>query len=83
MKHIWTYIDTRNWKAASKYRAVMMIFGTLSAALGFALWLMIRSFMLSTWDWMLCFIGYPIIFSGLAIFFYSCNHAFHDGNGKD
>ena len=63
MKNLWTYIEKKKWHADTKYRVALLILGTLFALAGLALWLIIRIWALSTWDWML----------------YSCNHDFHDG----
>lgn len=79
MKSLWTYIEKKKWRADKKYRAALLLFGSVFALIGFALWLIVRIWALSTWDWMVCFVGYPIAASWLAVFFYSNDHAFHDG----
>ena len=79
MKNLWTYIENKNWHADTKYRVALLIFGTLYALAGFAVWLIIRIWALSTWDWMVCFLGYPVVISWFVVLFYSCNHDFHDG----
>ena len=78
MNHLWTYIDHKNWHEETKYRIALLLLGILFALIGFAIWLVIRIWILSSWDWMLCFIGYPIVISWLVVFFYSCRHGFHD-----
>ncbi len=77
MKLLWSWIDKKNMPVYAKYRLALLTAGVLSALLGFVLWLVIRSWTLSTADWMVCFIGYPVIISWLVVFFYSCHHAFH------
>lgn len=79
MKNVWTYIGKKNWPATTKYKVAFLILGTLYALAGFATWLIIRMWALSTLDWMFCFIGYPVVISWLVVFLYSCNHDFHDG----
>lgn len=79
MKNLWTYIENKNWHADTKYRVALLILGTLFALAGLALWLIIRIWALSTWDWMVCFIGYPVVISWFVVLLYSCNHDFHDG----
>ena len=79
MKNIWAYIERKKWHAGTKYRVALLILGTLYALVGLAVWLIIRIWALSTWDWMVCFIGYPIVISRFVVFLYSCNHDFHDG----
>lgn len=79
MKNLWTYIEKKKWLADTKYRVALLILGTLYALAGFAAWLIIRIWALSTWDWMVCFLGYPVVISWFVVFLYSCNHDFHDG----
>ena len=61
MKNLWTYIENKNWHADTKYRVALLILGTLYALAGFAVWLIIRIWALSTWDWMVCFLGFVIM----------------------
>lgn len=79
MKYLWTYIDEKNWRAETKFQVTLFILGILFALIGLVVWLVIRTWILSTWDWMICFIGYPIVLSWFFVFLYSCNHDFHDG----
>jgi len=79
LNKIWTYIEKQKWQAETKYRIALLIFGTLYALIGFSVWLIIRNWTLSTWDWMICFVGYPVIISLIVVFLYSCNHDFHNG----
>ena len=78
MKNLWTYIDKKKWHADTKYRVALLILGTLYALAGFAVWLIIRIWALSTWDWMVCFLGYPVVISWFVVFFFSFIHDFHD-----
>lgn len=79
MKTLWTYIDSKDWQAESKYRFTLTILGILFALAGLILWLIIRPWILSTLDWMLCFIGYPIVISWFVVVIYSFRHDFHSG----
>lgn len=79
MRTLWTYLDGKNWQAGTKYKIILLLLGTVFALTGFAVWLIIRIWTLSTWDWMICFIGYPVVISWFAVFFYSCKHSFHSG----
>lgn len=67
MKSLWTYIERKNWNADTKYRVAILILGALFALAGFAAWLIIRIWALSTLDWMICFIGYPAAFAPLVV----------------
>ena len=83
MNHLWTYINHKNWHEETKYRIALLLLGILFALIGFGIWLVISIWILSSWDWMLCFIGYPIIISWFVVFFYSCRHGFHDRKPVD
>ncbi len=79
MKRLWTYIEGKNWRTETKYRFALLIVETVFALVGLAVWLIIRIWALSTWDWMVCFIGYPIVISWFYVFLYGYNHDFHNG----
>ena len=78
MNRLWTYIDSKSWHEKTKYQMILLILGTVFALIGFGIWLLIRHWAFTTWDWMVCFIGYPITASMFVVFFYSCRHDFHD-----
>ncbi len=80
MKKLWIYIDKTDLNADAKYRLACAILASASALLGLLIWLVLRNWVLSDTQWMFCFIGYPAIISTLVVFFYGCNHEFHDGN---
>ncbi len=79
MKGLWRYIDEKDWKSMSKYKIAYLILAIISSILGFALWSVLRIWILSSRQWMICFIGYPILFSLFLVFFYGCKHEFHNG----
>lgn len=78
MKYLWGCIEKTAWRAETKYRAARLVFGVVFALSGLAAWLIVRLWALNTWDWLFCFVGYPVLFSQLAVFLYSCNHGFRD-----
>lgn len=78
MSRLWNYIGKQNWTADKKYRAALFILGIESALGGFLIWLIIQNWALSSWEWAVCFTGYPLVISWFVVFFYSCRHAFHD-----
>ncbi|MDO4975700.1 MAG: hypothetical protein Q4E53_00405 [Eubacteriales bacterium] len=82
MKKLWKYIEKKNWPAEKKYRFALLLFGCLFALIGFALWLIVQNFALSSWDWMICFIAYPLMLSWIMVFLFSCKYAFHDGEAR-
>ena len=80
MNYIWRNLENKNWKAATKYRVLLWILGTIFGVTGLILWFLVRIWALNSLDWMFCFIGYPVIISWFSVVFYSFNHDFHDGN---
>ncbi len=80
MKAIWNYLDEKNWKRNTKYGLMQLLLGTVSAAAGFVLWLFLRKWAFSGTEWMICFIGYPLILSCVTVFLYESRHEFHDGS---
>ncbi len=78
MNALWSYIDSKDWSGDKKSAAVLAILGTLFALAGFIVWLFVRPWTMSTMDWMLCFIGYPVYFSWVIAFLYSCRHEFQN-----
>ncbi|MCR4588101.1 MAG: hypothetical protein K5682_06800 [Lachnospiraceae bacterium] len=78
MKTLWTYINSKKWKTPNKYRFIFFISGFTGAFAGFVLWLVIHIWALSTLDWMLCFIGYPILLSLFWVYIYTSNHPFYE-----
>lgn len=79
MQHLWTYLQQKPWRATTKYRLALFLFSVLSGLLGLACWLLIRLFALDSWDWMACFIGYPVVASWVGVFLKSCQCEFQDG----
>lgn len=76
MNTLWTLIDEKKWKPETKYAVILSILGTLFGLVGFLVWLIIKNWAFSTPDWMLCFIGYPVLLSWYIVVFYSCGHEF-------
>lgn len=79
MKRLWTYIDGKNWRMETKYRAALLIVGAVFVLSGLAVRSIIRIWALSTWEWMACFVGYPFVISRVVVYLYMCRHDFHDG----
>lgn len=78
MKTLWTYIDNKDWRAKTKYNVILLILGSMFGLAGFCVWLAVRNWTFSTIDWMLCFIGLPVLLSWYIVVFYSCRHEFSD-----
>lgn len=78
MNALWTYVDSKDWSGNKKSAVVLSILGIIFALTGFIVWLVISPWTLSTPDWMICFIGYPVYFSWIIAFLYSCRHEFQN-----
>lgn len=78
IKLLWNLIDRKNYPIETKIKMVLLISGILYGLFGFLIWLPVHLIALDSLDWLLCFIGYPIILSCFTVVFYSCRHEFHD-----
>lgn len=78
MKHLWMYLDRKKWKSETKYRTLLLIAEAVSALAGLAVWLILRICFQISWNWIIYWIGCPVVLSWLVVFFYSCHHEFHD-----
>ena len=75
---LWDHIEQLNLKTENKFHLFRIILEIPAGVIGLLLWLFIRIWCLKTWDWMICFIGYPVITTWLVAVLYSCRHDFHD-----
>jgi len=80
MKILWNSIDRLDRSIRFKYTIALTVYGIISCLLGLTLWMSIRSQSLHTWDWMVCFAGYPILFSTFFVFYHGSRYEFHDGS---
>ena len=76
---LWDHIEQLNLKAENKFRLFRATLEIPAGLIGLLLWFFIRIWCLETLDWMICFIGYPIIITWFIAVFYSCRHDFRDG----
>ncbi len=79
MKSLCTYIDSKNWKAETKYHVALLITRLLAALAGLVLWLIIRMWMFSSPAWLICFAGYPFVIAWFLGFIYLFRNKMHDG----
>ena len=64
-KLLWKQVDKLNIAKKHKYRIFLLINSGIYALLGYILWLFIgKNFLTNREQWMLCFVGYPVVFSG-------------------
>ena len=78
LNFLWNHIEHLNLRAENKFRLFRIIPGIAAGVIGLLLWLVIQNWCLKTRDWMICFIGYPVIITWFIAIFYSCRHDFHD-----
>lgn len=64
MKVLWNKIQSCKMSNRAKRRWFLFLNSIIFGLIGFAMWLVIRMFALSTIDWALCFTGYLAIFVG-------------------
>ena len=80
LNFLWNHIEQLNLRAENKLRLFRIALEIPAGVIGLLLWLVIRNWCLKTWDWMICFTGYPIMTTWFVAIFYSCRHNFHDGS---
>lgn len=68
MGKLWKYIKEKEWSEETKYLISVLIYGLISALVGFVVWLVLRKWVLDSWEWMFCFIGYPAVAAWIVVF---------------
>ena len=68
MKYLWNYIREKEWSDQTKYMVTVLIYSLISALLGFVVWLVLRNWVLNSWEWMFCFMGYPAVAAWIGVF---------------
>lgn len=76
---LWKRIDKKNITEVAKYKLILFILSLIYGAIGLLAWLAVRLIALKTLDWLVCFIGYPVVLSWGVVLYYSFTHNFHDG----
>ena len=64
MSRLWKWIDVRKMSYKAKTRWFLFLNSLLYSAVGFFAWIIVSRFALDSWDWALCFVGYPGVFAG-------------------
>lgn len=64
MSRLWKWVDRRKLSRENKTRLFLFLNSLIYSGEGFLAWLLISKFALGTWDWALCFVGYPGFFVG-------------------
>lgn len=78
MKLLWDWLDQRTWRAAAKYRMALLLLSVLFGLGGALVWSIVQIWTLKTTDWLICFVGYPVLVSWYLGIVYGYNHCFHD-----
>lgn len=76
LRLLWNCFEKKDWKIFSKQRAFFGALMLLSGMIGYCIWLIVSLYALKTLDWMICFIGYPILIGVFIGYLYTCNHDF-------
>ena len=79
MRHLWAYLDKKNWQAQSKFKIASLILAVAGAIIGFLLYSVVLRYFLPQTEWFLFFIMFPMVLSWFIAFFYSCKTDFHEG----
>ena len=64
MSGLWKWVDDKNISREAKTGIFLFFNSILWGVIGFVTWIFVSMFALSTWDWALCFVGYPGFFVG-------------------
>lgn len=73
MQRLWKWIRRRKISSENRIKLFLFLNSLLCGVIGFAVWVFVGRYAFSTWDWALCFIGYPGFFGGfIGGFMYLC-----------
>lgn len=79
LKIFYSQIDRLPLGARQKFLLFFLLTGILLSLCGLFAWLIIRRWALNSWDWLICFLGYPFIIAWFAVYLHTLNSDFHDG----
>ena len=79
-KRMYLKIDRLPWTSQSKFNLSFFLTGILFSLCSVMIWLIIRRWALDSWDWMLCFMGYPFIIAWFTVLLLTCSNDFHNGS---
>lgn len=75
MARLWNWIDGKNFTNDNKIRIFLLLNCLKYSLYGFAVWLLISRVAFTTYDWAICFVGYPAFFGGyVGGFLFSCRN---------
>ena len=78
LRSLWNRIDHISIKPESKCLLFRIALEIPSGLAGLLLWLILRSWCLKTWDWMVCFVGYPVIAAWFFAVLFCWRHEFRN-----
>lgn len=73
-------IDRLSWTSQRKFNLLLFLTGILFSLCGVLIWLFVRRWALDSWDWMVCFMGYPFIIAWFTVFLLTISNDFHNGS---
>lgn len=79
MKHLFDWIETLDLREGTKLHLAFWMTCPVAGVLGAMIWWIVQLWCLRSWDWLVCFIGYPVIISWFVVLMYSYNYDFHNG----
>lgn len=76
MKWLWNQIEQKELPAQRKYTLLLRGTALSWSILGLALWLGLRFTQGAGLEALMILVGYPLCFSWIPVFFYTCRHPF-------
>ena len=76
MKKLWNMTERMSLTADRKLLMFRLICEAISASAGVLVWLILRIWILDSWQWLLCFAGYPAVIARFSASVYCLNHEF-------
>lgn len=59
MSRLWKWVDDKKISRDAKTGLFLLANCIVCSVIGFTIWLIVSRFAFNTWDWALCFAGYP------------------------
>ena len=82
MKHLWNWIESKNWNTEKKNTVFTWAVSVLFGLIGVCVWLASVPFGLGNTEWLLVFAGMPVLGAWIAVFLYTCRHPFSGAHSK-
>ena len=76
MKRLWNWVEEKELPAQQKYTLYRRLLTILWAFCGLLLWLGLYITLGAGLKALVILVGYPVVFSWIPVFFYTCRHPF-------